>query len=62
MPKRELWTTEQVGAYLGIKDPNSQLRRWKIRPIGREIGRGGQHQYDAEQIRRRRPQPAQENP
>lgn len=66
----EHWTTTQVAAYLGFTGSRSsqaasarrQMRLWKIAPVARTVGKGGENLYPADQVRQRRPKPDQETP
>lgn len=55
----ELWSTTEVAAYLGYSGPSAegsarkQLSRWGLTSAGREVGRRGQSQYVAAQVRER---------
>jgi hypothetical protein len=51
------WTTQQVADHLGYKGTNAaniaatQMRRWGVKPVSREVGKHGQYLWDPAQIR-----------
>jgi hypothetical protein len=53
-PTAETWTLTQAAAHIGAGSPASarvSLRRWGVKPTGREPGRGGESLYDAHAVR-----------
>lgn len=49
----EVWTTEKVAAYCGIKPESVRktMRRWGIEPVDRAIGLGGAYRYPADAVK-----------
>jgi hypothetical protein len=49
----EVWTTEEVAAYCGIKPESVRktMARWGIRPHDRATGLGGAYRYPAESVK-----------
>ncbi|MGH7743320.1 MAG: hypothetical protein ACREQ5_00660 [Candidatus Dormibacteria bacterium] len=55
------WTLSQAAQFLGSPTTDAayrMLHRYKIKPVARETGRGGQNLYDANQVQ----QVAQQRP
>lgn len=53
----ELWTTDQVRAYLNLTtraSARAQLAAWGIQPVAREPGRAGQNLYPAATVKARK--------
>lgn len=51
----DLWTIDQVTAYLGAASTGSARRtlsRWGVQAVARQPGRGGQSLYDPVEVRR----------
>lgn len=57
MPLPQLWTTDEVAAYLGYtgdqarKIVSNQLRRWGLEPYDREPGRSGQNRWRVTEVK-----------
>ncbi|OPC84259.1 hypothetical protein B4N89_27985 [Embleya scabrispora] len=50
----ETWTLAQAAAHIRAGNPDSArvtLRRWGVKPVGRQPGRGGQNLYNAQAVR-----------
>jgi hypothetical protein len=49
----EVWTTVQVGEYLGVAPTSvrKQMERWGVEVHDREPGKGGANRYRADDVR-----------